>query len=186
MHLDPQDTTAQMTRLVILVMPCLKVFCMVLTRSSRVTQIASTYNLGAVINSPLRKEIWCTWQDSNLHRSSSHQPAFVARRLIQFTPQVHNLWSGWRDLNPRPPAPKAGTLRRLSYIQTSWWLRRISRPRRSRLQRDALPSELRSHNFGGPGECRNLDLRIASAALCQLSYRPTNLEGKEEVESSKT
>ena len=28
-----------------------------------------------------------------------------------------------------------------------WWLRRISRPRRSRLQRDALPSELRSQTL---------------------------------------
>lgn len=26
-------------------------------------------------------------------------------------------WSGWRDSNPRPSAPKAATLTRLSYIQ---------------------------------------------------------------------
>jgi hypothetical protein len=25
-------------------------------------------------------------------------------------------WSGWRDSNPRPPAPKAGALTKLRYI----------------------------------------------------------------------
>ena len=81
MHLDPQDTTAHLTRLVILVMACLKVICIILTRCYRVTQFASTYNLEAAIDSSLGKNFWRTWQDSNLHRSSSLQPAFVARRL---------------------------------------------------------------------------------------------------------
>ena len=54
----------------------------------------------------------------------------------------------WMEgFEPPPPAPKAGALRGLSYIQTTWWLRRISRPRHSRLQRDALPSELRSQKL---------------------------------------
>jgi hypothetical protein len=27
-----------------------------------------------------------------------------------------HFWSGWRDSNPRPPAPKAGALTKLRYI----------------------------------------------------------------------
>ena len=42
MHLDPQDTTPQMTRLVILVMTCLKACCISLTFSYRVPEFVST------------------------------------------------------------------------------------------------------------------------------------------------
>ena len=51
--------------------------------------------------------LWGTRQDSNLHRTFV-QPAFVARRLIQFTPLVHyKTWSARRDLNSRELAPRA-------------------------------------------------------------------------------
>ena len=39
--------------------------------------------------------------------------AFVARRLIQFTPQALNLWSARRDLNSRHLAPKPGPRKRV-------------------------------------------------------------------------
>ena len=55
-HSDPQDTTPQMTRLVILAITCLKVCCIEFARNYTVTQIASLCKL------------WGTWQDSNLHR----------------------------------------------------------------------------------------------------------------------
>jgi hypothetical protein len=34
----------------------------------------------------------------------------------QRTPRGPPTWSGWRDSNPRPPAPKAGALTKLRHI----------------------------------------------------------------------
>lgn len=34
-------------------------------------------------------------------------------------------WSGWQDLNLRPPAPKAGALIRLSYTQVNLIIGRL-------------------------------------------------------------
>jgi hypothetical protein len=36
--------------------------------------------------------------------------------LIWTGERVPPTWSGWRDSNPRPPAPKAGALTKLRYI----------------------------------------------------------------------
>ena len=52
-------------------------------------------------------------------------------------PAYWSMFAGW----------SASASNRLGYAQTTWWLRRISRPRHSRLQCDALPSELRSPNL---------------------------------------
>jgi hypothetical protein len=42
-------------------------------------------------------------------------PTLAPRPVIA---KIHNAltWSGWRDSNPRPPAPKAGALTKLRYI----------------------------------------------------------------------
>ena len=74
---------------------------------------------------------------------------------------------------------------RLGYAQTTWGFGGF-RDRDAHAFNVTLYPLSYEAKTGGPGECRNLDLRIASAELCQLSYRPTKLEGKEEVESSKT
>ena len=75
-------------------------------------------------------------------------------------------------MNPRPPAPKAGALRKLSYIQTTWWLRRISRPRHSRLQRDALPSELRSQSL-----VDRIGIEPICHPLCRRGKHPKHFHG---------
>jgi hypothetical protein len=38
---------------------------------------------------------------------------------VDSKPHDLHLWSGWRDSNPRPPAPKAGALTKLRYIPYS-------------------------------------------------------------------
>ena len=53
-HSDPQDTTPQMTRLVILVIPCLKVCCISLTRSYIVAQFRLAHNLLTTNGAPGR------------------------------------------------------------------------------------------------------------------------------------
>ena len=53
-HSDPQDTTPQMTRLVILVITCLKVCCISLTRSYIVAQFRLAHNLLTTNGAPGR------------------------------------------------------------------------------------------------------------------------------------
>src|SRR5258708_31362009 len=50
------------------------------------------------------------------HRSNHGQTILSAvPSTCHETPELH-LWSGWRDSNPRPPAPKAGALTKLRHI----------------------------------------------------------------------
>ena len=61
-----------------------------------------------------------TASTSGVHHSSSltQRPLAPALAPTQSWTKIHNVltWSGWRDSNPRPPAPKAGALTKLRYI----------------------------------------------------------------------
>jgi hypothetical protein len=53
-------------------------------------------------------------------RSDDGQTILGAMPTVNSTPYYLHVWSGWRDSNPRPPAPKAGAL---PSCATSRWQR---------------------------------------------------------------
>ena len=80
------------------------------------------------------------------------------------------MWSGNEDFNLGHRVPGAGCLQPTLFPDgaDSGYRARLLGFSDRRIDLVCLVSE-----NGGPRECRNLDLRSAKPALCQLSYRPT-------------
>ena len=99
---------------------------------------------------------WSTWQDSNLHnirvRSAAAHPVHATGAQLMVCAERFELPSsrsqtGTPQTGPCLRGGERGPPAGLGYAQKNWQLRRISRPRHSRLQHDALPSELRSRSW---------------------------------------
>ena len=124
--------------------------------------------------------LWGTRQDSNLHRTFV-QPAFVARRLIQFTPLVHyKTWSARRDLNSRELAPRASASiqARLRADKNLWWVLRESNstlwlfrpPQRPLLLSTRIWWRIRESNPSRLSCKENLHPSASPVKLSQASY----------------
>jgi hypothetical protein len=79
-------------------------------------------------------------------RSDDGQTILGTAQTADSGPYDLHVWSGWRDSNPRPPAPKAGALTKLRYIPCAVAharpTARSERPTSASLRESAVPSAL--------------------------------------------
>ena len=68
---------------------------------------------------------WSDGEELNLHRLFIRQPCSP----LHHRPTAFRIWSGWPDLNRRPPGSKPGALRKLSYIPSTPLPYSFGRPR---------------------------------------------------------
>ena len=98
--------------------------------------------------------------------SDSHAVRYITVRARS------GIWSGWPDLNRRPPGSKPGALRKLSYIPIILFPPSFGRPRvelgrRAYKARQCHPHVTPGMSYWLAREDSNLGLRVQSAASCR-------------------